>query len=409
MTPYREAGEVPKEESNGPARPDVQLTVGRYPRFALVLIVIGGALLTAFLAWVSYAGVRVSCDRSEAGARPRCTGTQLGPYSKIVGPFDLYDGSLAAEERGSFDDAHTVLKTPGGDLEATVDDAFARETVAGADRYLATPSQIHFEAKRTRSSEAIGMGIGGLFFTLFLLFALRRTRLVVDRNAGVVRTQIGRTISFDGIAVATKEEIDDSAFFSLVLVSRDDSESKTIIAQGRAVEVDAAAAAINAALAERHASTNTMPEALKKAGAARTKIDTEAFLRDLPLASLEIERDKKGRRVAAVGTSNGLRVRVGYGAKQPGGTLIEVTSVGKHGNFDVRLDEKPPAVFEGMPQDFGRRVEAGMRQLGIRYLQIRKDGVTGRCIDAPGDIPEARAQVSAAIALIVEVAEHFSR
>jgi hypothetical protein len=244
--PYREPAETPKD----PPRPLVRFAVSRYGVLPAIAIVLASIALSVFIGWVELASVRLVCTRASAGATPRCNVTQKGAGGPDIRPFELRDGtSLEIVERRWDDEVHVVITTPNnGEISATVDRPFAEATLEGAKRFLASPDALRWEVERSNRRKLVPVAIGGFLFVVVMLFVVKRTPVVIDRDARTLRVGRWRKHSLDEISSANVEEIDDSAFYSLVLVKKDDK--RVAIAHGRKSEVDAAATAIGGALAE---------------------------------------------------------------------------------------------------------------------------------------------------------------
>lgn len=114
---------------------------------------------------------------------------------------------------------------------------------------------LSWEASRTSTAGAWVSALVSAGFAALMIGLGRRTRLEVDRATGVlpiVAPRLGPSvpeeITLSSFDKAETESIDDSAFYSLVLVRGD---ARTIVAQGRERMVRAAAAEVNLRTAKR--------------------------------------------------------------------------------------------------------------------------------------------------------------
>jgi hypothetical protein len=447
---YRQPADMPTEPKKAAAPPE-RLVVSRYGIFPAIAIVLVSLAAAAFIAWGVYGRTRLVCTRDAAGALPRCTAEQEGLGANAVAPFDLRPSALAVEEYSSDDSTNHGIRTPSGLLTKGVTKDFAESTVAGAKKFAETPNDMRFEATRASTGASTGTGLGGLAFVVIILFIVKRTHLVIDRGAGVLR--VGNTPhSLADVSAAKVEDIDDSAFYKLMLVTK--GSGAMPIAEGRESECRAAAKAINRALAEKHASTRSMPEELKdvvedeKQDELRELTDEEkwqkmeTFLASLPIDGVKVVRKKKDGRIEARGTKRGLPIRVIYDPISPSCTEIEVKAKGQLGFLDLEHDpeaksedEPPPdptwddederrvffgegvfvddakaaKAFRSLPADLQERIVSGMRENEIRYFRIRPEETTLDSRDGPNERSDPHAHVSAMLELAAEAAQAASK
>jgi hypothetical protein len=450
--PYRQAAKAPAEEKKA-TTPLERFVVSRYGIYPAIAIVLASIAIAAFIAYSLYGRTRLVCTRDAPGATPRCTAEQLGFGANVIAPFDLRPHTkLTVVERSSDDGTYIAIATPNGNLYKGVDRPFAESTIAGAEKFAETPNDMRFEAQRSSTGGSTGAALGGLAFVLVMLLIVKRTHFAIDRDAGVLRIGPQRAHPLADIRAAKVEDIDDSAFYRLIVVAKDGG--RVYAAEGRESECKAAAKAINRALAEKHKSTRTMPEELKdvvedeKEDERRELSDDEKwqemerFLGSLPIDALKIVKNKKERRIEARGTKRGLPIRVVYDPISPSGTEIEVKAKGKLGFLDLEHDReaKPddePApdptwddaderrvflgegvfvenakvakAFRRLPTDLQQRIADGMRENEIRYFRIRPDETTLDSRDGPNERSDPHAHVSAMLELAAEAAEAASK
>lgn len=442
--PYRQAGEVAKPD----ARPAERFVVSRYGMYPAIAIVVSSVALAAFMAFVFYGRTQLVCTRAAAGATPRCVAQHTGLGASSIAPFDLHPNTLTAVEHESDDSTVHGIETPSGELQKGVDKAFAETTVSRARKFAETPNEMRFEASRTSVTATVLTALGGLAFVLMMLFIVKRTHLVIDHDAGLLRVDKLRSHALSEMKAAKVESIDDSAFYKLIVITKDGGS--TYIAEGRESECKAAAKAINRVLAAAHRSTRSMPDELKdevedeKRDAERELTDDEkwqkmeTFLAALPIDGVKVVRNKKDRRIEARGTKRGFPIRVVYDPLSPSGTEIELKAKGQLGFLDLEYDRdaKPEdegpvdptwddpderrvffadgvfvddaqtaKAFRALSADLQHRIAKAMQENDIRYFRIRPDETTLDSRDGPNERSDPHAHVSAMIEIGAEAAE----
>lgn len=244
--PYREPGKIDDAKTSRPGTP---LVIARHgvPAFFVIAATV---VITLFASWLAYGTVHLECRRAMAGATPTCTGGQSGTNAKTIGPFELTVNGVTVVDHPNGDGTSYAIWTPAGELTSAVDEAFADKTVADARRFLATPTDLRFESRRTDAGLAIGLLFAGGVVLVVVIFMTQKTRLVLDAEGRAIVLENGVRWSFDDFEVARAEGIEDSPFYALVLMGKDEKLVATL-AKGREADVKAAAAAINDALPPR--------------------------------------------------------------------------------------------------------------------------------------------------------------
>jgi hypothetical protein len=353
-----------------------RLTVARYALWAAALILLGMSAFGGFMAWSSYGKTAIVCTRAAPGAVPHCT-AQDGKGTMTTHEFDLYASSFKVDQRESDDAKHTVLTLfPSTVLHGAVDPWFAQHVVIGSQAFVANGAAMRWEAVNKDTSGMYWPIALALLMIVPMLLIFRSVTIEVDADRGMLAVRNGRfvrgaTLSFpfSDLRSATIEDIDDSAFFSLVLQLA--SGTKTVIAQGRRADVDAAARAINVALRDRHTTMAAMPAELRdaleeqKAELATAKDDAgpfagwsdleddarwermDTFLRAVPIDDAKVVRKKKDDRIEVRGQKRGHPIRVVFDPTSPSGTEVESKAKGKLGFIDVEYD--PDAKQEDEP------------------------------------------------------------
>lgn len=131
---------------------------------------------TLFFAWLAYGTVHLECTRSMPGATPTCTGGQSGTNAKTIGRFELTPKAVTVVDRPNGNGTTYAIGTPAGELTTAVDQAFAEKTVADANRFLATATDLRFESRRTDAGLAIGLLFAGgvVLVGVIILLGARR-------------------------------------------------------------------------------------------------------------------------------------------------------------------------------------------------------------------------------------------
>ncbi len=421
-----------------------------------VASVVGGLLALQVFAVLAYGACSITCARETAGAVPRCNVEARGWSAAPVAPFQLTGSALHVVESVSDDASSTWLGTPGGPLRAGVDARFARETVTAAIRFLESPQELRWQSGRSTAFLGIFAGGAGAVVAGVMAYALRPRRLLVDRDAHVVRVG-ARTFALEGVVAAKVAEVDASTLQAVVLHARGGSSCEVI--RGRPEDADLAARAINVALAQRHSSTRTMPGELREIvrtqaieldsslGTFDTVDDAgrwakvEELLQGLRIDGVEVVRSDTPRRIEARGMKRGVPIRVALDPLSPSQVVV-ASSVGwRRGTVEVHHrrgargegapssdaeGEEPgerrtfiapgvfieggraAAQFRALPDPVQKRVASDMRMLRIARLRIGKRETRaehpGRIVDAR----DPRTRLAAIVDLVAAVADAAS-
>lgn len=247
---YRAPAPRPPEPPALAPAPPRPFYVTRYtwPEVALSCAVVTG--LAVLVASFSYGTSTVRCARSAPGAEPTCEAfdRSLVPTDAPV-HFTLRRGDVRYVSYPSDDGDDVRLVVPHGQLHRGVNTAFARRAEREANAFVNDGQALSWEASRTSTAGAWVSALVSAGFAALMIGLGRRTRIEVDRAAGVLRIfaprlgpSVPEEIALSSFDKAETDSIDDSAFHSLVLVRGD---ARTIVAQGRERMVRAAAAEVN--------------------------------------------------------------------------------------------------------------------------------------------------------------------
>lgn len=337
--PYRQAAEVPKEEV--PRRPVERYVVSRYGVYPAIAIVLASIALVAFLTWGAYGRVRIACTRTAAGATPRCQASESGLGSTAIEPFDLSPSSLKVIERSSDDGTHHAIATPSRELHRGVDQAFAEATVARAQRFVATPNELTFEAEHAHTGTATAFAACGVLFVAIIVLIMRRAHVDIDRDAGVVRVGKAQVHRLIEIETADVESIDDSAFYNLHVVMKDGT--RRFVADGRERECNALAAALKRAVADlkpKKAKRAPEPEPDREESWKRAeRALRDELVRFVALDPRGVTRDTDLERVEARCRFGDVEVRASMDAHDPDGITVSRDVSTELDVLEVHLDE----------------------------------------------------------------------
>lgn len=256
---YRQPATLPTEPPK-PRTPVERLVVARYGKLSAAAIFGATVLVSAFVVYATFQSTAITCTRDAIGAVPRCTVTEQRLITRPHAPFDLHARAIGTAERDDDDGTEFFVTTPAGDLSAAVTRDFALATAAEAERFVATPTELHWSAARANTTVTSLIGLLAIAFLGIIASILKPTTLVLDPDADELRRGAHTAYRLADVRTAQVEEIDDSEFVRLVLV--DGRGHHEPVAHGRERDAKAAARAIDAHLAKRR---GTKDEAAKRA------------------------------------------------------------------------------------------------------------------------------------------------
>jgi hypothetical protein len=247
---YRAPAPRPPEPSALPPPPPRRLYVTRYTRPEVALLCAAVVGVAGVIGALSFGTSTVRCARSAPGAEPTCEAfdRSLVPTDAPV-HFTLRRGAVRFVSYPSDDGDDVRLVVPHGQLHRGVNTAFARRAEEEANAFVKDEQALSWEASRSSTVGLWGAAASATLFVVLMIALGQRTRIEVDGAAGVVRifaprlgASVPEEIALSSIDKAETESIDDSAFYSLVLVR---GGARTIVAHGRERMVQAAAAEVN--------------------------------------------------------------------------------------------------------------------------------------------------------------------